>query len=94
MSKVIWNGIVVAESDKTIQLEGKKYFPHTAVHGNYFIESEKHSVCPVKGKANYYHVEVNGKRSANGAYYFPNPNPKVKVIQNYIGFGDDFKIVD
>jgi len=94
MAKVIWNGTVIAESDKTIQMEGKKYFPHTAVKGNFFIESEKHSVCPVKGKANFYHIEVNGKRVNNGAYYFPNPNPKVKAIQNYIGFGDDFRVLD
>ncbi|MEX1189240.1 MAG: DUF427 domain-containing protein [Bacteroidia bacterium] len=94
MSKVIWNGIIVAESDRTIQVEGKKYFPHTAVKEKFFIESENHSICPVKGKANYYHVEVDGKRISDAAFYFPNPNPRVKKIQNYIGFRDDFKIED
>lgn len=94
MAKVIWNGTVIAESNNTIVIEGKKYFPHHAVKQNYFFESEKHSECPIKGKANYYHVEINGKRAQNAAYYFPNPNPKVKNIQNYIGFGDGFLIED
>jgi uncharacterized protein (DUF427 family) len=94
MSKVIYNGIVIAESNNTIQFEGKKYFPHSAVKEKFFIESEKHSVCPIKGLANYYHLEVNGKRIKDAAYYFPNPNPRLKSIQNYIGFGDELKIED
>jgi uncharacterized protein (DUF427 family) len=92
MAKAIWKGTVIAESDKIIHMEGKQYFPHTAVKPNYFIESERHSVCPIKGTANYYHVEVNGHRQSDAAYYFPNPNPRVKVIQNYISFGDDIDI--
>lgn len=92
MTKVIWNGTVIAESNQVIHLEGKSYFPHTAVKPNYFIESERHSVCPIKGTANYYHIEVNGKRKSDAAHYFPNPNPKVKNIQNYIGFNEDFDI--
>ena len=59
MAKAIWQGTVIAESDRVIQLEGKKYFPHTSAKPNYFIESDRHSVCPIKGTANYYHVEVN-----------------------------------
>ncbi len=94
MAKALWKGIVIAESDRIIHLEGKQYFPHTAVKPNYFIESERHSVCPIKGTANYYHIEVNGKRQSDAAHYFPNPNPKVKAIQNYISFTDDIDIED
>ena len=37
MAKVIWNGTVIAESNNTIVIEGKKYFPHHAVKQNYFF---------------------------------------------------------
>jgi len=94
MAKVIWNGTVIAESDSVIKMEGRNYFPHAAVKANYFIESDRHSVCLIKGTANYYHIEVNGNRANDAAYYFPNPNPKVKVIQNYIGFTDNLDIED
>jgi uncharacterized protein (DUF427 family) len=94
MAKVIWNGTVIAESDRIIKVEGRNYFPHTAVKPNYFIESDRHSVCPIKGTANYYHIEVNGNRANDAAYYFPNPNPRVKNIQNYIGFSDNMQIED
>jgi uncharacterized protein (DUF427 family) len=94
MAKAIWNGAVIAECDSVMHIEGKQYFPHHAVKSNYFVESERHSVCPIKGTANYYHVEVNGKRNADAAYYFPNPNPRVKSIQNYIGFNDEVEIAE
>ena len=94
MAKAIWNGIIVAESNQVLNLGGKKYFPHPSVKANYFIESERHSVCPINGTANYYHLEVGGKRRENAAHYFPNPNPKVKSIQNFIGFDDDVEIRD
>ena len=92
MAKAIWNGIVVAESNQVLNLGGKKYFPHPSVKSNFFIESEQHSVCPINGTANYYHLEVAGKRIENAAHYYPNPNPKVKSIQNFISFDDDIEI--
>ena len=30
--KAIWNGVVVAESDDTILVEGNHYFPESALH--------------------------------------------------------------
>ncbi|MBX7202421.1 MAG: DUF427 domain-containing protein [Bacteroidia bacterium] len=92
MVKALWKGTVIAESDRVIQMDGKRYFPHVSINPNYYIESEKHAVCPVKGRANYYHLSVNGNFKSDGAYYFPNPNPKVKVIQNYIGFDGEIEI--
>lgn len=92
MTKAIWNGMVIAESERIIKVEGKQYFPHTSVKPNYFIESERHSDCPKRGKANYYHIEVNGKVHPNAAFYFPNPNPHAKNIQNYISFCEDIEI--
>jgi len=92
MTKALWKGAIIAESDRVIHLEGKRYFPHVSIKPKYYIESDKHAVCPVKGMANYYHISVNGSLMPDGAYYFPNPNPKVKLIQNYVGFGDDVEI--
>ena len=94
MIKAKWKGIVLAECDRIIKHNGKPYFPHTAIKNQFFVESEKHSVCPEKGVANYYHIEVNGHKKLNAAYYFPNPNPRVKPLQNYIGFDDSFEISD
>ncbi|MEZ5173663.1 MAG: DUF427 domain-containing protein [Bacteroidia bacterium] len=96
MSKVIWNGIVVAESDKTIQTSKGKSTSCILLCTVIISPSKVKNIqfALVKGKANYYHVEVNGNAQPTERIISPNPNPKVKVIQNYIGFGDDFKIAD
>lgn len=92
MVRAFWKGSLLAESDLVIRLEGVNYFPHAALKQQYFTESERHSVCPVKGTANYYHLDVGGEHKDDAAFYFPNPNPRVKSIQNYVGFGEDIEI--
>ena len=53
------------DSDQTIEVEGNQYFPPEAIRQPFFKPSENHSVCPWKGTASYYDIEVNGRRNAN-----------------------------
>ena len=64
MAKATWEGAVLAQSAQTVEVEGNQYFPPDAIHKEYFRPSEQHTVCPWKGTASYYDVEVNGKRNA------------------------------
>jgi uncharacterized protein (DUF427 family) len=84
--KAVWNGAVLAESDRTEVVEGNQYFPPDAVHEQYFMPSETHSVCPWKGTASYYTVEVNGKRNADAAWYYPQAKDAAKNIEGYVAF--------
>jgi len=84
--KAIWNGKVVAESDKTIVVEGNHYFPPDSLHREYFKDSDHHTVCPWKGRASYYDVVVDGKVSDGGAWYYPAPSPAADKIRGYIAF--------
>ena len=59
--KAIWNGEVIAESNDTVVVEGNHYFPPTSIKQEYFKDTSTHTVCPWKGTASYYTVEVNGK---------------------------------
>jgi uncharacterized protein (DUF427 family) len=54
--KATWENTLLAESDNTIVVEGNHYFPPGSVKKEYFRASEKHSTCPWKGIASYYHV--------------------------------------
>ena len=47
--KATWENMVLAESDKTIVIEGNHYFPPDSVKKEYFRASDKHSTCPWKG---------------------------------------------
>ena len=48
MAKATWNGAVLAESDRTVVVEGNQYFPRNSVHTEYLRPSETHTVCPWK----------------------------------------------
>ena len=41
--KAVWNGITLAESDKTIVIEGNHYFPPDAVNRELFQPSNTHT---------------------------------------------------
>ena len=43
MAKAVWNGAVIAESDKTVEVEGNQYFPPDAVKKEYLVGSDHHS---------------------------------------------------
>jgi uncharacterized protein (DUF427 family) len=49
MVKVVWNGTILAESDRTIIVDGNHYFPPGSIRQEYFQESETHTVCGWKG---------------------------------------------
>ncbi len=86
MARAIWKGVVLAESDQTIVVEGNHYFPPDSLHREYFRPSDTHTVCSWKGKASYYHIEVNGERNTDAAWYYPDPKEKAAHIRNYVAF--------
>ena len=61
MPKAVWNGVVLAESDDTVVVEGNHYFPRDSLDDRYFGDSPAHTVCPWKGLASYLDVLVDGR---------------------------------
>jgi uncharacterized protein (DUF427 family) len=86
MVRAIWEGVVLAESDDIVIVEGNKYFPSDAIRREYFKPSGETSICPWKGTASYYDIEVNGKRKEAAAWYYPNPKPAASQIRGRVAF--------
>lgn len=86
MAKAIWNGVVLAESDKTLIVEGNHYFPPESVNKDVFKESTTHTTCPWKGLASYYTVVVDGKENKDAAWFYPEPKPVIKEIKDHVAF--------
>ena len=84
--KAVWKNAVLAESDKTVIVEGNHYFPPEAVHRQYLKPSDTHTTCPWKGEASYYHVEVNGEVNKDAAWYYPDPQDAAQNIKDYVAF--------
>ena len=86
MAKAIWNGVVLAESDQTEIVEGNYYFPPDSLNQKYFSTSDTHTICPWKGEASYYTVQVNGQVNRDAAWVYPTPKAAAKNIKGYIAF--------
>ncbi|WP_224483928.1 DUF427 domain-containing protein [Robertkochia aurantiaca] len=90
--KAIWKDTVIAESDQTKVVENNHYFPPDSVNDTYLKESETTSTCPWKGKASYYHIEVDGDMNKDAAWYYPEPKDAAKEIKDHIAFWKGVKI--
>jgi len=92
MPKAVWNGQVIAESDKTVVVEGNHYFPVESIRQEFFVESNESSSCPWKGVASYYDVAVDGAESKGAAWYYADPSRAAKKIKNHVAFWRGVKI--
>lgn len=86
MPRAIWNGTVIAESDRCEMVEGNHYFPPEAVRPEHLQPSDTHTVCGWKGTASYYHVVVDGKVNRDAAWYYPEPKEAAKNIRGHVAF--------
>ena len=84
--RATWNGAVLAESDRTVVVEGNHYFPNEDVRPEYIEDSGSHTFCPWKGEANYRTVVVDGARNEDAAWYYPTPKDEAKVITDRLAF--------
>ena len=92
MPKAIWNGQVIAESDRTEIVENNYYFPADSIKKEYFKESSTHTTCPWKGQASYYTVVVDGKENPDAAWYYPETEERANNIKGYVAFWKGVKV--
>lgn len=90
--KAIWNNLIIAESDDIVNVEGNSYFPVESVKKEYLRESQSHTVCPWKGRASYYNLEVDGNINKDAAWYYPEPIELAKGIKGRVAFWKGVKI--
>lgn len=81
-----WNNQTIAESNDTIVVENNHYFPIESVKSEFLKESDTHSMCPWKGTASYYNLEVDGKTNQDAAWYYPQAKDAAKNIEGYVAF--------
>ncbi len=92
MPKASWNGVLLAESDRTEVVDNNQYFPPDSINREYFKESEYHTTCPWKGVASYYTIEVNDQVNKDAAWYYPTAKEKAKNIEGYVAFWKGVKV--
>ncbi|NNG12184.1 MAG: DUF427 domain-containing protein [Halobacteria archaeon] len=91
--KAVWNGVVIAESDRTLIVEGNHYFPPDSVRREYLESSGTHTTCPWKGMASYFNIVVAGRTNPDAAWYYPEPKPAAHDIRDYVAFWKGVDII-
>jgi len=86
MTTASWNGLVIAESDDIVTVEGNAYFPRDAVREDVLRPSDHHTVCPWKGTASYFDLEVDGAVNKDAVWYYPTPKDAAKEITDRVAF--------
>lgn len=86
MTKAVWNGAVIAQSDATVVVEGNQYFPPDSVAREYLTGSDTHTTCPWKGEASYYSLVVDGRTNTDAAWYYPAPKDAAAEIRDHVAF--------
>lgn len=81
-----WHGVTIAESDHTVVVEGNHYFPAESLQEERFNASDKHTICPWKGRASYYDVVADGVVNPAAAWYYPKPFPLARKIRGHVAF--------
>lgn len=78
---------VIAEADSYETVEGNIYFPPSSIKDKSILQpSSLTTVCPWKGTAAYYTLNVDGKTYKDAAWYYPEPSDKAKNIKDHVAF--------
>lgn len=92
--KAVWNGEVLAESNDTVVVENNHYFPPASLRNEFFKASATTTVCPWKGTASYYDLDVNGKVNKGAAWTYPEPKSAAANITGHVAFWKGVEFTD
>jgi uncharacterized protein (DUF427 family) len=89
--KATWNGVVIAESDDTVVLDGEHYFPADSVKREY-LASSNHRSSSWKGQAVYQSLLVNGDLHPEAVWSYPEPSEAATSIKGRLAFGKGVQV--
>ena len=84
--KAIYNGIVLAESDRTELVDGNRYFPRDSVDMTLLGGSPTAYTCSWKGNAEYFHLDADGQQVSDIAWSYPAPRAAASGIAGHLAF--------
>jgi len=93
--EVVLEGEIVADTKRGVflfetGLPTRYYLPLEDVRNQFLKESDTVTQCPYKGTANYYHVEIGGRKFVNIAWYYDEPIHESAKIKGLVCFANEF----
>jgi uncharacterized protein (DUF427 family) len=89
--KIALDGVTLAESSNALflletTLRTRHYLPPTSVNWEHLTPSDTATLCPYKGRAEYYHVNVNGRQYKDLVWYYRYPTSESAPVAGYLCF--------
>lgn len=83
--------LVIGETDQALILNENGYnsvvyVPRADMNLALLVRTERHSVCPWKGEADYFAVVTPGRRLENAAWSYEDPIPARAAIRGHLAF--------
>jgi len=94
MPKAIWKDHVIAESADTVMVEGNHYFPPNSIEQEFLAPTQTQTVCPWKGTASYFTLEVDGEKNTDAAWSYPEPKEAAENIRDHYAFWKGVTVTD
>ncbi len=92
LMQAVFNEVVVAESDATLELEGHVYFPPESVRWQHVTPTRTRSLCLWKGVARYFTVSADGVQSRNAAWTYAHPSFLAPRIKHHLAFWNGVQV--
>jgi uncharacterized protein (DUF427 family) len=91
--KATWQGKVIADSDKTLEVGGYMYFPRESVPMDLLKSAPKTASdleCP--HGVQFYDVIEGATKSPRAAWSYEAPQAKMKPVDHWMGFWEDVTV--
>ena len=92
--RAMWNGQVLADSDRTIEVDGYVYFPRESVQMARFAAAAKtigDRMCP--HGVQFYDLLDGAARRERQAWSYEKPGARMQPIGQWLGFWDEVEVV-
>ncbi len=88
-----WHGPTrVAVSEDVVVVEGNAYFPPSAVRAGVLSPGDTRTLCPWKGVARYYTLNVDGIEVRDAAWSYAYPLPLARRIKGRFAFAEAVEV--
>ncbi len=91
-ARAVFQGTTIAASERAIVVEGRHYFPEEDVRMDLLEPCSARSLCPWKGVASYYSVQVGDARGPGAAWTYKHPSPLARRVRGRIAFRDAVEV--
>lgn len=89
--RVTFNGVTIADTRRGYRVletgsPPTYYIPQDDIHMEYLSSSDSSSFCEWKGGATYWNLEIDGRRSEDAGWSYPEPLERFAPITDHIAF--------